>query len=388
MATDRELRLQIRALRAFAALTYPFACVPFLWFWFHRHGIDDVGYGIVIAVYYATMVAAEVPTGMLADRFGRRPMLIAGPLLLAVGFATVLAWPSFSGFCVGEALLGLGHAVLSGPPAALLFESLEARGRAHEYHRNEAVVNTLRLLGTAGSFLLGGLLVAAFDIPAAILATTALCIGAAIAGASVAESPARGGDPAARRALLATACREFHAPQVRWIGAYYVVLFCLLRFPFHTYQPFLARAGADDPLFVGGLFFALNVVAAPFSRMTPWLVARAGHRALFWSMPVVIAVSLVAMAGNAGAFGIALFFVHQIPFGTHWAIVHDWINHRIGGASRATVLSAMSFAGRIAFGAMFPLVMALDDIGLAYRAVGIGGLVATALVMVAMPKRA
>jgi MFS family permease len=386
MTSDRALRRQIRSLRAFAALTYPFACVPFLWFWFQEHGVDNAEYGLVIGIYYAVMVIAEVPTGMLADRVGRRPMLIAGPLLLSAGFLVIWARPDLLGFGVGEALLGLGHSVLSGPPAALLYESLERRSLAHEYHRHEAIANTLRLLGTAASFLLGGVLVAREGMPAAILATAALCACAAIAGATVRESGGRAMQIGEPRATLGDAWREFRDPAVRWIGAYYVVLFCLLRFPFHTYQPYLARAGLAEPLFVGGLFCALNVVAAPFSRMTPWFVARFGHRLMFWMMPALIAASLLLMAGDRGALGIALFFLHQIPFGTHWAIVHDWINHRIRTRSRATVLSANSFAGRIAFGALFPLVLLLDDIALAYRVVGLAGLVATALVMTRMPR--
>ena len=379
------LSRQINALRAFALLTYPFACVPFLWFWFHRHGIDNVQYGTIIAVYYLAMVVAEVPTGMIADRVGRRPMLVLGPLLLAMGFLATIAWPTFLGFCAAEALLGLGHSVLSGAPAAILFDSLDAQGRAADYHRQEAVANTVRLVGTGASFLLGGALVAAYDIPAAIVATAVLCVLGAIAGFFVAEHRVPHEGPA-RPPILSLARAELRVKSVRWVVGYYVVLFCLLRFPFHTYQPFLARAGADDPMFIGGLFCALNLVAAPFSRMTPWLVARFGMRRLFWVMPAIIGVSLIAMAGSFDGFGIALFFVHQIPFGMHWAVVHTYANHAIGGGARATVLSLLSFAGRVLFAVAFPLVMAIGDVAVAYRTVGIIGLVGITLVMLRMPR--
>jgi hypothetical protein len=37
-ALDRELRW----LRAFALLTYPFVCVPFLFLFFEEHGLGDI----------------------------------------------------------------------------------------------------------------------------------------------------------------------------------------------------------------------------------------------------------------------------------------------------------------------------------------------------------
>jgi hypothetical protein len=43
----------------------------------------------------------------------------------------------------------------------------------------------------------------------------------------------------------------------------------------------------------------------------------------------------------------------------------------------------MSFAGRIVFAGLFPLVMALPDLADSYLVVGVGGTLATALVMAA-----
>ncbi|MGE0144085.1 MAG: MFS transporter [Planctomycetota bacterium] len=386
MAETASFDRRIRALRAFATVTYPFACVPFLWFWFRDHGVDAVGYGTIIALYYLAMVVAEVPTGVLADRFGRRSVLIAGPFVLAAGFFVAWASPDFLGFCIAEVLLGLGHSLLSGAPAALLFDTLDHHGRTRDYHRQESIANTLRLLGTGIAFLLGGVLVASLGIESAILATVALCMLAGIV-ASFVDEP-RHAQANLRPRILTAIRTDLRQPEVRWIGAYYVLLFCLLRFPFHTYQPFLAKSGNDDPLFLGALFFALNLVALPFARSTPWLVSRIGSRAIFWSMPLSIGLSLIAMAGHFDALGIALFFVHQIPFGMHWAVVHDYANHRLGSTSRATVLSLMSFLGRIAFAALFPLAMSATELATSYRVVGTIAIIGTVIVMWPMPREA
>ena len=59
--------------------------------------------------------------------------------------------------------------------------------------------------------------------------------------------------------------------------------------------------------------------------------------------------------------------------GLHWPIIQAFANHRIRTEVRATVLSMMSFLGRLVFAGLFPLIGLLhetDGIGAAYRVVG------------------
>lgn len=84
----------------------------------------------------------------------------------------------------------------------------------------------------------------------------------------------------------------------------------------------------------------------------PALVQRFGRRPLFWGMPILLAISLLLMAlENALAaqwpafgrplawLGVSLFFLQQVPFGMHWALVQEFVNDRIGPEARATVWS-------------------------------------------------
>lgn len=362
----RELERQLQRLRAYALLTYPFACVPFLFLFFRHHGMDEGDYGEIVGAYYLAMFVAEVPTGVLADRFGPKRMLVLGPLLLAGGFGALLAWPTYGGFLAGEVLLGLGHAVLSGPPSTILYETLREHGQQHRYLAEESRMQSRRLLGTGTSFLIGGALLRLGSTTAdaywlTIVATCAACTAAAGIGTLLAPEPGR----------PAPGLREF-ARQVRgdlgkravlWLLAYWAILFTLLRFPFHDYQPWLSAASREeplfhDPLFVGLLYAAMNLAAAPLSAAVPRFVARFGRRPLFWSMPLVLCASMAVMAAerwnaaNGGGtrvlawIGVSMFFVQQVPFGMHMALLQDFVNHRIGPGARTTVLSALSLVAR------------------------------------------
>jgi MFS family permease len=360
------LARQLRLLRAYALFTYPFACVPFLFLFFRGHGMDEGDYGEIVGAYYLAMFVAEVPTGVLADRFGPKRMLVLGPLLLAAGFLTLVAVPTYAGFLTGEVLLGLGHAVLSGPPATILYETLREHGQQHRYLAEEGSINARRLVGTGASFLLGGAL-ARLGAPSGeayaltILATCALCGTAAAIALALAPEPGRA--VMRPREFAAHVRQDLGRPAVLWLLGYWVVLFTLLRYPFHNYQPWLASAGEQqplliDPLFVGLLFAAMNLAAAPMSSFVPRLVTTIGRRALFWGMPLALSASLLVMAGERHAadsrfvwIGIAMFFVQQVPFGMHWALLQEFVNHRIGPTARTTVMSTLSLAARCFYAA-------------------------------------
>jgi len=43
------------------------------------------GVGVASSAFSLARLALNIPSGVLADRYGRRPLLILGPLLMALG---------------------------------------------------------------------------------------------------------------------------------------------------------------------------------------------------------------------------------------------------------------------------------------------------------------
>ena len=391
-------------------MTYPFACVPFLYLFFVDHGLDAGDYGEILTAYYVTMFVAEVPTGVLTDRFGKKRMLVLGPLVLAAGFGAMLVAPNYTGFLVGEILLGLGHAILSGPPTAVLYETLLQNEQQHRYLAEEGRIHASRLYGTGTAFLIGGLLVRFGDADGqayelAILVTCALHVIAALCAWQLPAHKASK-HVLKPREFFNHARHELRKTSVRWLLFYWLVLFMLLRFPFHNYQPYLKATGETEPLFadpiaIGMVFAVLNLVAAPLSAKVPQVVTRFGRRALFWSMPIVVGVSLLVMSGERFLaatgngtrawcwLGVSMFFVQQVPFAMHWPILHEFVNHRIGSAARTTVLSVMSLAARSVYALVNVLLFHLQarhGLRVALMTAAIFGMLCAVVVMWARPR--
>jgi MFS family permease len=123
----------------------------------HGHGLGATG--LVIAIHIAFMYLPSPLTGMLADRFGRRPVIAAGGVtLLAAGLLAAAAPADSMGLLtLALALLGLGWNLGLIGGTALLTDSTPLESRA----RTQGAVDLgVALAGAAGG-LSSGVVVAA-----------------------------------------------------------------------------------------------------------------------------------------------------------------------------------------------------------------------------------
>jgi MFS family permease len=152
-------------------------------------GLSDAQISVLFALWSAVGIVAEVPSGALADRVGRRTALVTGALVQAVGYACWVVFPGFPGFAAGFVLWGLGSAFASGAQEALLHDGLTAVGAEAHYARVQGWVGAAGLavqVPTAGIatalFVVGGYAAAGW-------ASVATCIATAAVAARLPETP-------------------------------------------------------------------------------------------------------------------------------------------------------------------------------------------------------
>lgn len=107
---------------------------------------------------FFSAVALEIPSGLLADRFGRKVSLIIGFLGLFISGIGFLLFSDFVPFAIVFCLFGASIAMGSGSDRALLYDNLLAENRAQEYPK---IISRARAVGAISlglSMLLGGVL--------------------------------------------------------------------------------------------------------------------------------------------------------------------------------------------------------------------------------------
>jgi multidrug resistance protein len=125
----------------------------------------DVSYALAslaISMYAIGRFLADVPTGVAADRFGRKPIMVLGTILLtAASFLNALA-TSFWEFLLYRLIQGFGSSMWMTGRTALLADILrpEERGRVMGYFQ------AFMLIGSSAGPTIGGIVAAIWDLRA------------------------------------------------------------------------------------------------------------------------------------------------------------------------------------------------------------------------------
>jgi len=362
----------LKNLQFFGAVAVPF--------YLHRIGLDYRRMFILEMAFSAAMMAFEVPTGIVADRWGRRISLCLGSSFLALGFFMFGIFHAFTLLFAAELICALGMPLVSGADKALLYETMK---RSEAPEESTTVFARYEAAGTAGlfiSFPLGSLFAGSGIVPyksALGLVFVATAAALAISGLVVlrvketAPSPGRAGF---MKQGIDGFLYIFKTTQLRRFGINYAVISALTFFMFWFYQSLLALYGVPVAWF-GFAGSAFNLSAMLLLRATPAVRSRLGiDKTLFLSslLPGLLYLAAGLLPGLAIAvpamFGIISLKLFRAP------MLSALMNERIGDANRATVLSGISMIERVLIAILYPIIGVVADLSLPAVMLALGAL--------------
>ena len=135
----------------------------------HHHGDSVTLVGITISLHIVGMYALAPVVGFLADRYGPRPTVTVGVLILVASLVVCgLASDATVGVIVGLFLLGLGWSFVNVAGSAMFSQAVAEDNRATAQGGLDASSN---LVSAAGAFLAGPLMaVSSFPVVALVVA--------------------------------------------------------------------------------------------------------------------------------------------------------------------------------------------------------------------------
>ncbi|MCX6402055.1 MAG: MFS transporter [Propionibacteriales bacterium] len=259
----------------------------------------------IVDVYALVLAGLLVPVAALADRWGRRRMLLTGFVVFAVASLAALAARSPGDVIVVRALLGVGGAMIM-PATLSLIRALfpDARERAFAL----GLWASMAAVGGAVGPIVGGALLNAFSWHAAFLVNVPLMVVAFLAGrALLPESRSdRPGRIDATGVLLSVAGMGATVYAIKHVGksgldpvtvvvllAGIALVAAFVRRCLRQPDPMLAVSLFADPVFRSGVLTALvtsTVMIALLFVGSQWLQLVQG-----WS-PLIAGVALLPMA--------------------------------------------------------------------------------------------
>jgi MFS family permease len=126
--------------------------------------------GMAIGVYGLTQALLQIPFGMLSDRIGRKPVMIVGLIIFALGSALAASADTIEGIILGRALQG------SGAIAAVIMALAADLSREQRRLRMMAIIGMSIGVAFAVSLVLGPVLNAWIGVPGIFWLTAMLAL--------------------------------------------------------------------------------------------------------------------------------------------------------------------------------------------------------------------
>lgn len=334
-------------------------------------------------------VILEIPTGVVADYFGRKYSLMLAGVMGAAGAFVYSITPNFYLFLLGEILFATGIALLSGADEAFIYDSLKKLRLANlDQQANKIFANaqSVKLIAITLAAIVGGVIAAYAGLPMTMWLTGVAAIVSIFIGLFFTEPKSAAKAESTRYlTILRDGYKYFiHQPVLRVIALDTAIISALAYFVIWLYQPKLQSIGIAIAVF--GFFHAgLAVAQVIWLKVIPRIEHRFKHtKSLITASSILISLSFFA----AGIFNhawavIAMFFFAGGLGLTRRTYLASYLNKKIPSAKRATVLSFDSMLRRIILIGLYPLVGYLADWSLNLTFISLGA--ATLLVTLFSP---
>lgn len=305
------------------------------------------------AFYTLGMVIFEIPTGIVADSWGRRASYLLGTVTLSA--STILyfiLWQAHSPFwlwAIASMLLGLGYTFFSGAVEAWLIDALHHvnyKGKVEAVFGKAQVVGGIAML--IGTF--SGGLIAQFTtlgVPYLVRGGILLLlfVVAWLALRDIGFVPERNERvfKAMRTLLKSSIDNGLKVLPVRWLMFSAVILSSVGFYAFYALQPYLLELFGDTTAYwVAGLAATLVAVAQISGGLLAGRIASlfARRTTALVLMTVISSVVLVLLFFCHNFYlALGLIFVWGILFAATMPIRQTYMNGMIPSKQRATVLS-------------------------------------------------
>lgn len=307
---------------------------------------------LVNMVFMTTMFLFEVPTGAVADIFGRRFSYLLSCLVTAAGFLFYGFSSTLAGFMVAEAILALGATLTSGALDAWFVDSLKFYGYQGSFHNLFAhqakILNGATILGAlAGGYL--GRLNLAYNW---FVAGFGFLLVAWLASRIMKEEYFHPNGNGMRNVL--SDFREVTGNSFQYVRKSKAFILLVLvgagvsvavMAPNMQWQPIFQQY-FNDPALFGWLWAGMSVAVIIGNTLVPWLTRKLpGQKWVFALALLVIGVGVIVTPWASGMLVTLLFFLfHEMGRGVLRPSLDAYLNRTISSNWRATLLSIYSMA--------------------------------------------
>jgi MFS family permease len=315
---------------------------------------------LIEAGFAMTLMLLEIPSGYFADMYGRKTSMMIGAVLEFIGLLIFIFAGSFSGFLLGEIVIGIGASFQSGANEALMYDSLVQLKREKEYKKKQGNYYFAGRMSAVLSKIPGALFAGIF-IKLPFYLTMIPWFIAVIVVFSLVE-------PTIKRQKFETwkhftnICKEalFKNKKLQSLLLYGAIPPGFFLITFWLYQKYMETT--QVPIIYFGIIISLmNLTSGLGGKYAKEIEEKITPKLTIILIPITAALVWASLAVFSSPYLIWIFAVAAFVWGLHLPITQDYIQKITTSDKRATILSIRSFLTRVVYVIFAPLLGWVTD---------------------------
>ncbi|OPJ65756.1 MFS transporter [Clostridium chromiireducens] len=321
-------------------------------------GMSLIEIGFLESIYHITGVLFELPTGAIADVYGKKFSIITGRIVSVISGILIITSNSFWGFGLSFILSAASMNLNSGAGEALIYDSLKELGEEERYKKIWGNLAFIMSIGQGIAVLLGGILSDIKFLYAYILGmiihTVALIVACKFNEPTVRKKQE---EKKQENLILYQVLISAKVLKTRKVVLYLILFSALVgslqtTVFFYSQQYFSNMSYSKTAIAI--ICAASSFIEAISSKYAYKLENLLKLKGTLISVSLINIFSLIGLA-LAKELAVVFFMSASITGGLAYTIFSDYINSRIPSEYRATILSFDSFCFSMFMISVFPV---------------------------------
>lgn len=348
--------------------------VPFYTDWGH---ISLFQIMILQSVFVFSVFLLEIPTGAIADYWGRKASLILSLIIATIAPIVYSSSPHFLVFIFGEILFALAVALYSGADESLLYDSLKECGMEEQSKKYLGAYSSAQLSAIMISAPIGSLIAATLGLRYTMLFLSiplflSIFIAAALKEPAIASTRQKTSYILTLKQGVSY-FRNHPILKILTLDTVFISAGCF--FLIWLYQVVLQKLGISIIMF-GVIHAAIAAIQIVFYNTFDFWekLFRSKRNYILWSA-LISGFSFMLLSINTTFVVAFILFLFIAGFGmTRMILINNYIHKHIDSSYRATVMSTISMFRQLTRGILYPIIgfILIYSIELSFFVIGAG----------------
>lgn len=330
--------------------------------YYRSFGLSFFQISLLESIFLITILLFQIPTGAIADKYGRKKSIVAGAFILPITPLIIGFSSSFWLFAFAMVFFGIGAALISGAQAALIYDMLREAQEEKAFVGINGKSFALFFIFTAISapigshlFVINRRLPFYLDAIVAFIVFLVYLVMQELKAVNKSESQnhwtlIRNG---AKQALL--------SPQIRWYALFGILISLAISvFASLIGQPLIVHQGVSVAN-LGYVIAASALIQAFTSYYAEMIEKKIGENMAITLIFLIPGIAFIAMSVPSLFILIPFYMVYVLAKGFQYPILGSYLQKHISSDVRATVLSIWGLISSLSGALLLPVFGYIAD---------------------------